>query len=219
MNLEEHEHIEKWDVYELMVIPPNKQTDLIIQEIITRDNYRLGYINDLIELGANLDWINDQGNSVLHIAVHNQKNDLVKLFLKKGVDANIRDTWNETPLHWAVRHNDLHLIKILFKYGSDVNVMDIVGRTPLIFAVHSNNIGLVRFLLKKGADPNIQDDDNWTALFWAVRHRSIKIVKALISSGADRNICDEHNMTALDVSEMRGYTEISKVLKTFKTTK
>jgi ankyrin repeat protein len=216
MKFKETEHIEKWDPHEFMVIPPNKQTDLIIQEIITKDNPRLGYINDLIELGANLDWINDQGNSVLHIAVHNQKNDLVKLFLKRGVDANIKDTWNETPLHWAVRHNDLPLIKILLKYGSDINALDLVGRTPLIFAVHNNNIRLVRFLLDKGADPNIQDNDNWTALFWSVRHRSIKIVKMLISSGADRNTCDEHNMTPFDVSEMRGYTEISKVLKTFK---
>lgn len=105
-----------------MIIPPHKQAELIINEILSNEPTRLGFVSDLIELGADLDWTNEQGNSALHLAIHNQQMDILKLLLHKKCNPDIVDSEGETPLHWAVRHNDIVATKLLLRAGADINL-------------------------------------------------------------------------------------------------
>ena len=49
------ENFEDYDPYELMIIPPNKKAEMIIEQIEKGDKTNLNHVGDLITQGANQD--------------------------------------------------------------------------------------------------------------------------------------------------------------------
>ena len=67
----------------------------------------------LLEKGADVNDANARGVTALHYAVSCNKPDLVKLLLKRGADASLRNNANETPKDLAL-NSDADLIRQLF---------------------------------------------------------------------------------------------------------
>jgi len=97
---------EPHDPYELMIIPPNKKTQMIIQEI-KGDETNLNLVSDLIVLGANLEWRDEEflGMTVLHIAVFWNNMEAVRILVEAGVDVNAQDDDGCTPYDLASLYN------------------------------------------------------------------------------------------------------------------
>jgi ankyrin repeat protein len=91
-----------YDPYELMIIPPNKKTEMIVGEI-KGDETNLNLVRDLITLGANLDWRDEEflGMTVLHIAVFWNNMEAVRILVEAGVDVNAQDDDGCTPYDLA----------------------------------------------------------------------------------------------------------------------
>ena len=54
-----------YDIYELMITPPNKKAEMIMDEL-KKDEPNLNLVRDLIALGANIDWQNHNEWTALH---------------------------------------------------------------------------------------------------------------------------------------------------------
>lgn len=104
-----------YDPYELMIIPPNKKTQMIIGEIY-KDEPNLNLISDLIVLGANLDWQDEEsyGITVLHVATLRNNMEVVKMLVEAGADVNIQNDHGYTAYNLvSVTHSSEELREYL----------------------------------------------------------------------------------------------------------
>jgi hypothetical protein len=68
-------------------------------------------------------------------ASHNDRPDVVRRLLERGVDANARPLWNATSLHFAVGRGHRRIVELLVAHGADPTIRDEHLRvTPLELA-------------------------------------------------------------------------------------
>lgn len=95
--------------------------------------------------------------------------EIMKLFVKHGVDLHVGDRFGWNLLHHAVNDGDDESVEVLLTCGSDVDAKNSAGRTPLHLAVSLKehyllNKDVTIALLNHGADINITDKRNKTAI-------------------------------------------------------
>lgn len=108
------------------------------------------------------------GLSVLHVAIHSERVDLVALLLERECDVNAMALDGSTPLYTACVRGRLDIVKLLVGHGADIhhsrftatwNLEDggqdgatqIDGLTPLDCALGHNRMEVVDYLLARGA--------------------------------------------------------------------
>ena len=84
------EDFNDYDPYELMIIPPNKKAEMIIEEIEKRSKANLNIVRDLITLGANLDWQENDGSTALHWCAVNNHPEILRMLIDAGADKTMR---------------------------------------------------------------------------------------------------------------------------------
>jgi len=108
-------------------------------------------------------------------AVENNDAERVLAILKRGVDANLRDTTGTTALHYAVINGNVRMVAMLIAHGADVN----------------SRVEPVR------TDPLNGSRSNWSVLQWAAEHNQAECAQLLLDGGADIEAIDEDGTTAL----------------------
>lgn len=131
---------------------------------------------------------------LLHQAVRNQNNKMVKLLISKGADINAKNAYRYTPLYLAVEKNNKKIVELLIAKGADVNSENRYdGITPLHLAVDKNNKEMVELLIAKGADINAKNKYGDTALYGANK----EVTELLIAKGANINATNNYGDTLL----------------------
>lgn len=105
----------------------------------------------LLENGANLHDVDNNGNTVLHALF---ENDTFYYDMGRNVD----------PLSTS----KLESIKFLIENGANPNVRNLKGETPLHIAAQRGDKGAYNLLLENGADPAIADNNCKTAMDYAI---------------------------------------------------
>jgi ankyrin repeat protein len=105
-------------------------------------------IKYLVTVNDNVDAVNDQGLTMLALAVKNGWEDLVNFLVKLGADVNfsIKDT---TPLHIAVQNGHYHIVKLLLMYNAKFNIIDANNKTAIDLAIDKGNDLIYETLLKE----------------------------------------------------------------------
>jgi ankyrin repeat protein len=149
---------ETYDPYELMLIPPNKKTGMIIEEIKSNEP-NLNLISDLIVLGANLDWQGEENYNYtpLHVAAWFGRVEIVRMLIDAGADVNLQDTDGWAPLHWAAMRGQVEIARMLIGAGADKDVQDKWDQTPLHNATRNGDVEIVKMLIAVGARKDIED--------------------------------------------------------------
>lgn len=130
----------------------------------------------LLKHGANVNAVDRNGMTPLHLAASRGLPEQAKLLLDAGANIDARDMRGFTPLLTAagrgycwvplstgrgvVSHADV--VKVLIEGGADVNCRDPYGCTPLHRACVQDPPEVVRLLLEAGADPRAVDGEGKT---------------------------------------------------------
>jgi ankyrin repeat protein len=174
-------------------------------------------INVLLDNGAAIEGVNDSGYTPLMSASYECHEQAVEELLKRGANANSRDSGNlsESPLLLASGRNDLGVetMRLLVSYGADVNpTFHRLGWTPLLKASDMGNDGEVEYLLSVGADPNVKDYIQRTPLRNAIYHARERSVRALLNAGADRQAIFDDELRPVHLAAICGNYKIMQML-------
>ncbi|CAH1775455.1 unnamed protein product [Owenia fusiformis] len=92
----------------------------------------------LLESGIDVNYIDAEGNTALHLACSKKHTDIALLLIEKGADFTIRNTIHgQLPLHIAISSKCSHeIIDVLLAKGSPLGMSDDRGNTPLMCAIN-----------------------------------------------------------------------------------
>lgn len=143
------------------------------------------------------------GQTLLTLAVLNEKVESSKELLKNGADPNIYDTYDgRSAIICAAgitnNKRSIDFLKLLIKHGANPNDHEIGTRregnstrkTPLLVACEQtgeemSQMEKVKFLVGSGADVNYKNEFNVTPLKSALMNNYFDIVLYLLEKGAD----------------------------------
>ena len=152
------EDFNDYDPYELMIIPPNKKAEMIVEEIKKKDKANLNLVSDLIVLGANLDWQDSSGSTALHRCAYWNHPDIARILIDAGADVNLQDNDGWTALHVCAYQYHPDIARILIDAGADVNIQDEDGWTALHYCAYYTHPDIARILIDAVADKTIPNN-------------------------------------------------------------
>ncbi|KAJ3100964.1 hypothetical protein HDU96_010179, partial [Phlyctochytrium bullatum] len=112
----------------------------------------LNALDYLIEYDADIEALNPDGHTVLHIAAEYGRTDWVQTLLNAGADIDAADWDGFTPLGLAAKRNRTEVMKILRKHGARVRKTEPLTLPRLYEAIELNDCHLLRFALSVGDD-------------------------------------------------------------------
>ncbi|KAK9506492.1 hypothetical protein O3M35_008424 [Rhynocoris fuscipes] len=147
------------------------------------ENKKFDYLEPLVLAGIDVNALDVDGNSSLHLAIlHDAQPKIISFLLEKGANTNLFNTDGETPIHLACRlGRKLQLEYLLPSMRSFTEHLSIkTGDTPLHVAVQHGHFDLVSPLLKK-VPILFPNKGGYTSLDLAIIKEDDRIVKLLLS--------------------------------------
>ena len=121
--------------------------------------------------------------TILHFAVLNGAQNVVKSLLSQRFNPNILDYKKQTPLILAAQHKEgAKIIPDLLKAHADVNAQDYLKKTALHYAVQYNQVENATLLIQNGIDVHLCDVHEKTALDIAKGDRNQVLIRLIEDS-------------------------------------
>ena len=159
----------------------------------------------------------DVGNSIQEFldAAHRGKLDIVKEYISKGIDVNVKDDQGRTALHRAIYDGHLDMVQFFIEGCSvDTKAYDKDGRTALHYASDCGNLSIVQYLREKcHVNMEVRDNFGGTALHRASRNGHLSILRYLIEDcHLDKEAINHDGWTALHNASRYGYLNLVQYL-------
>ncbi|GMI66471.1 tetratricopeptide repeat 10 [Hibiscus trionum] len=156
----------------------------------------------LINNGANLNTMNNEGLTALHFAAGIGPKKLLELLISRGAEVDANPAAG-TPLLRAVAGGKSDSVKILLENNANPNILSYDYSCPLALAISKVSMECVKLLLKAGADPNISVE-GFSPLGLATSVWDAEIVKCLLNAGADPNVPNLSGFVPVEVAALDG---------------
>lgn len=156
----------------------------------------------LIQAGADVNFVAPDTRSVLHVAVDADNAAIIPALLAAGANPMVQAGNGATPLHDAVWSRRKESVRALLPAYKDINFSP-DGRhngVPIGLAIGRNFPDMVQLFIDAGMDLNDPKLPN-QPLIHAARDGHREIVEMLLKAGADKNIRNREGKTAKDVAK------------------
>jgi len=145
----------------------NKNSDIEvnvvnIKSIKSSDKNSTIFSKEYIE--DNINYIDNEGNTLLHRAVINKDIANVKKLLKEDLDINHRNNRGQSPLHLATINNSLNIVEVLINHNAKITLFDIYGYSALYYANYLKFFKISNYLKHYGASVEIKKVSKKTKL-------------------------------------------------------
>jgi ankyrin repeat protein len=168
---------------------------------LAAEHAALPKIKLLIEKGADVTWVNDNGYSVLLMALfrkvettNDERRAILEVLVDAGALLDCESSYGESVLSVAARTADIDLVKFFLGRGADPSVL----RWNDVF--HTIAFGTAEELaaLLKNAPP-LNEVDGWgrTPFLFAVHCGRLEMARQLLEHGADRDATGRAGSTAM----------------------
>lgn len=204
----------------------------ILDEI--KKDYNLDNIIELINKGADVNYVGYLGETALIYSAKKGLKDIVELLIAEPdktlqitgsvnleeslitlinkANINAKDNYGCTALMRASALGHADIVKILIDNGADVSITNNHFMTALIQATENRHYSIVNLLVQKMSYFDDRDCYGCTALMKASSNGDISIVNLLISKGANVNIIDNCGNSSLSRGASCGFEEVVKLL-------
>ncbi|EAW10550.1 Ankyrin repeat protein [Aspergillus clavatus NRRL 1] len=111
----------------------------------------------LLELGADIDALDEAGRSALHFAVEDpcqeRSTAVLELTLEHGANTEVGELYvGNKPLHWAITDKVWDGMEVLLDHGADIEACNGRGETALHVAAAGGTYSSVALLNRRGSD-------------------------------------------------------------------
>ncbi|KGN48095.1 E3 ubiquitin-protein ligase KEG [Cucumis sativus] len=175
-------------------------------------------MRELLQAGADPNAVDDNGESVLHVAIAKKFTPCAIVIMEHGgcKSMGFLNSKNLTPLHMCITSLNVDVVKRWVELASPEEIseaIDIPSSTGTALCMAAalkkdreiEGRELVRVLLKAKADPAAQDPQQCrTVLHTAAMANDVELVKIILNAGVDVNITNLHNTIPLHLALARG---------------
>ncbi|KAG7257508.1 hypothetical protein CRUP_018353 [Coryphaenoides rupestris] len=154
----------------------------------------------LIQNGGEIDCVDKDGNTPLHIAARYGHELLINTLITGGADCTRRGVHGMFPLHMAALNAHSECCRKLLSSGFQIDTPDSLGRTCLHASAAGGSVDCVRLVLSGGGDHTRRDTcGRWVSVSVSVapasRHQ--QCLETLVSCGTCVNATDQWGRSAL----------------------
>ena len=125
-------------------------------------------LKTLVKWGADINAVNDELQTPLHLATRIGRHDIMKYLVEQGANVNLKNKNDNTPLQIAISELDLTSIKILAENGADVNVVNNYSENILhricVESMTGDRLPILGYVLTLPIDLNARDGHGDTPL-------------------------------------------------------
>jgi ankyrin repeat protein len=143
--------------------------------------------------GADVNAVNKQGYTALHLATRRGQKDAAALLLEKGANVNA-ERKGKTTLDFAVKNEE---IAALLREKGGKTGKEIKAEGSIFSAAQSGLVDAVKTHLAAGVDVNGKNKGGYTALHLAAKKGHIEVAKALLEAKADIGLASKSGKTVL----------------------
>ncbi|XP_030757368.1 rabankyrin-5 [Sitophilus oryzae] len=165
----------------------------------------------------NLNHVNVEGETALHLACERGYDELTGTLVKLGANPNLlTNELRQSPLHYAVKNNASECIEALIEHNKMIeegsngeesrllqvnfNLRDIYGDTAISLTLNEGYNDLVPILIKGNADINVRNGKDFTLLHQSIMKEDSKTAIFLLEQGVDINAKTPENETPLQLA-------------------
>jgi len=170
--------------------PPSKESLLDLVE-----NQNTDKVRERFGLNEDVNSVNAQGQTALHVAAAKDLADIAAVLLARGADVDKPDSSGLSPLHLAVLSGSSKVLPVLAQYGASLFSSDKQGRSVLQTALQQNP-DLIPLLVTKN-NIGSRDKAGNTLLHLAAAQGLEGLADVLIQRGADESARNAAGLTAL----------------------
>jgi ankyrin repeat protein len=166
-------------------------------------------VRQLVKDGADVNAIDKNGKTALHLAAPIGRYSLVAFLVESGADVHAKDNNHKTALVYAIEKNH---IKVIIYLSDKANEPSFKTESENIFsAVRKDKIEEVESYLSKSSIDAVNEDGK-TALHVACEYGRLKIAAFLLKQGANKKLLDHDGRSALNYAKLSGNKELIKLL-------
>ncbi|XP_068897873.1 serine/threonine-protein phosphatase 6 regulatory ankyrin repeat subunit B isoform X1 [Tenebrio molitor] len=172
----------------------------------------------LLELGADIDATDEQGQKPIHAACQNNHSEVAKLFLQQHpslVMATTKD--GNTCAHIAAAQGSVTVVEELMKFDRQGVISarnKLTDATPLQIAAEGGHAEVVKALVRAGASVTDENKGGFTAVHLAAQNGHGQVLEVLRSSNTLRVTSKKLGVTPLHVAAYFGQADTVRELLT-----
>lgn len=178
-------------------------------------------IKKMIELGANVNAVDSEGQTALHRAAKNSDLMTVELLIKNKAKLNIKDSEGYTALLRAADSSDYsgksaEVIEALLDAGENAAAKTSSDETSVLLLLNTNpdHINSLKKLLEHDVDLKQKNYAGQTALMLAVAHElELPVIKLMLEKGSDPNQINDFGENALQIAIFTERKDTVELLK------
>ena len=120
----------------------------------------------LVSMNIDLDEMNEEGLSLLHVLAQINESKFIKCIIGKLKNVDPYDSLGQTPLHRACSTSSFKAAKVLLQYGAGVNSLTDNGETPIMILAGQKEPSkkFFKLLLDFNAKRDLENKDNMRAV-------------------------------------------------------
>jgi len=158
----------------------------------------LNYLETLIKTGANVNYTDAHGQSVLHEVALRWPIEVAEFLYDHGAELNRCDNFGRTPLHVAASVDHPDMVKWLCNNGADIHARTKKEQqTPIHYAAKYNAVEALNMLIKTEARLDDRDHKERTPLHLAAETGREAACRVLMSHGAPAGVYDDTGTSCL----------------------